>query len=159
AGARLPLRVGDDALDAAVAIPNLELEPEREPLAVDVALAVEAEVAAVPAVAQHRADRVVAGAQQRCDVVCLVLEPAIVGRPTRREQLVPNALAVEIQLVQTETRCVDSRARDCTSQTKRTPEQRRWPTEAVGRAGRRTDPRGHPVGRLEQTGLPECVLA
>src|SRR2546428_9554205 len=60
---RFPLRIRGHTLGAAVAIVNLELQPQREPLAIHVALAIEAQMAAVPSIAQDRPDGVVAGTE------------------------------------------------------------------------------------------------
>src|SRR5207237_257833 len=57
------------------------------------------EVAAIPAVAEEDAHRVVTRAQQRGHVVGLVLQALAVARPSGREELVADAPAVEAHLV------------------------------------------------------------
>ena len=121
---RLPQRVGADVLDAPVLIEDLELQAQSDPPAIDIAPALEAELAAVPAVAQDRAGRVVAGLEQLRDVVGLVLYAVMVGRPSRGEQLIAHASTVEIHFVQPETRGVESRSRHDAAHAKRATQER-----------------------------------
>ena len=65
-GAARQLFVGDDAVGGAVGVADLELGQQRQPVAVDVARRPpsKAQPAAIPAIAEHRAESVAAFAQQ-----------------------------------------------------------------------------------------------
>ena len=76
-------------------------------------MTVEPEVAPVPAVAEHRTDRVLSGSQQGGHIVGLILEPAMVRRPPGREKLITDSPAVELELIETEARDIQSRRGDC----------------------------------------------
>ena len=109
AGGGPPLVVGPDRLDAPVGVLDAELAQEPQRFTEHVPAVAPGEVAAVPAVAQRGADRVVARAQERRHVVRLVLEPLAVARPARGEALVADAAAVDLELVEPVARHVGPR--------------------------------------------------
>ena len=80
-----PGRVAADCLGCAVVVGHGDLQQEGEPFAVHVALACESQETAIPTVAQRDADGVGALPQQVRDIVCLVLEAGVVGRPAGGE--------------------------------------------------------------------------
>ncbi len=149
----LPRRAGGHDLAAAVLVGNLDLRDGREAIAVDVAVAVPRERAPVPAVAEHDAGGVVAGREQFCHVVRLVLQPRVVARPTRREHLVTDRAAVDLQLVEPEAADVGAGGGDRPGELEVGAQHRR--RLQLGRVGSclRRDPLRHPVRRLEQAHL------
>ena len=159
AGRRLPLLVGADRLDPAVGVLDPQLAQQAEALAVDVPPVPPREEAAVPAVAEQRADRVVAGAQLRGHVVGLVLEALAVARPARREELVAHAAAVDLELVQAVARHVRPGRADLAAQRERPAQHRRRLRLLQILAQHRLDPERLPVGGREQAGLEPCAGA
>ena len=134
---------------------DLELGEQGKLAAIEVALAKESEIASVPAIAENRADDVCAPPQQRGDVVGLVLDSAAVRRPARCEELVTDALAVEIDLIEAQAGDVEARRAHGVADAKRAPQERRWRWKAVGSGRGRGDPLRGPVGRL-QSCFPKC---
>src|SRR5207244_6949733 len=123
-----------DALRTPALIADFELSAQAKPPAVEIALAEEPELSAIPAVAQHRADRIVARSQERGDVIRLVLQPAAVRGPAGREELVADALAVQIDLVEAEAGDVETRGAHAAGNRNGAPEQRRGRWQANVRA-------------------------
>ena len=70
------------------------------------------QLASIPAAPEHSADDVGAGLQERRDVVRLVLQALVVAGPARREQLVADALSVQMYLVEPVARDVEPGAGD-----------------------------------------------
>ena len=154
-GGRGPRPVGAHRLDPPVFVLDPELGEKSETLPVDVAPVLPGQVAAVPAVAEGRPDRVLAGAQVAADVVRLVLQALAVARPARREDLVAHTPAVDLQLVEAEARRVDARPPNRPAHRERAPQQRRRLRRLRVLVPRRLDPLRLPVGEGEQAHLPE----
>src|SRR5262249_61783496 len=93
---RLPRIVGTDDLFAPVGVANDDLRQQRGPLAVRIATCLPRESTAIPSVAERCADGVRAAPKERGDVVRLVLQPRVITRPARREDLVADALAIDL---------------------------------------------------------------
>ena len=70
---------------------HVDLREQRDPVAIDVALAAEADLAPIPAAAENGAGGVRPLLQQRRDVVGLVLQVLVVAGPARREDLIADA--------------------------------------------------------------------
>ena len=94
-----PGLVGADDSRGPVLVLELELDEERGPRAPLVGGAGDADLAAVPAVGQQRADLVGARGQQRGDVVRLHLEAERVLGEARRELVGRDPGAVDLELV------------------------------------------------------------
>src|SRR5881397_2991604 len=105
---------------------NLNLQQEGEAISIEIPLAGEANVAAIPTIAQHRAGNIVTFSQQPGDVIRLILEAFVVTGPARREDLITNALSVQVQFVQTVTGDVSSCLANATLYLERTTQHRRW---------------------------------
>ena len=154
AGSDPPASIGRHALRPAVLIANLELQAQGQSSAIEIPLTVESEIAPVPAVAEHRSDDVLTGSQQPGDVVGLILEPAMVRRPPRSKQLITDALAVEMELVEAEARDIETSRGDCTPDAKCPTQQRRRRWQAICCARRWADPVGGPIIGPEQRRFP-----
>jgi hypothetical protein len=104
---RLPRRVGGDRPVRPVAIAKTELGQQLGTVAVvgPAPFGIGAEVPAVPAVAEQHADGVGAGHEHARDVVGLIRDPCPVVGPTRCEDLVAHAGAVQSGFI--ETACGD----------------------------------------------------
>src|SRR6185369_1727944 len=115
-GGDIPVAVAydDDALTARER--DVELREQTDGVAVVVPRAAERAFSAVPAAAQHGADDVLPLLQEWRDVVRLVLEPLVVTGPARGEQLVADALAVQMKLVEASAGDVGSRTHDVAGQ-------------------------------------------
>src|SRR2546428_3230532 len=151
----LPAGIRYDALRTPALIADFELSAQAKPPAVEIALAEEPELSAIPPIAQHCADRIVARSHERGDVIRLVLQPPAVRGPAGREQLVADALAVEIDLVEAEAGDVETRGTHAIGDAKGAPQQRRGRWKAI-RGGRRwSDPLRGPVRRLQQSRFPK----
>ncbi len=98
AGRRRPLGRRRDAHPRAVGALHVELHECGELGAVLLGAVLPAEAAAVPAVAEQGAERVLAGLQQVGDVPRAEHDPLLVGRPTGSEVLVGRAASVDAQL-------------------------------------------------------------
>ena len=96
-------------------------------------LAIEAEAALGPAVADDRADNVFAAFHEVGHVVGLVLDPAVVGGAAGREVLVAGLFAVHVQLVDAEAREVRAGGEHLALHLKRAAHVRR---RVGGQAGR-----------------------
>ena len=151
---RLPRVVRPHGHDAAVRVLDPDLAPQGEAIAVDRAPVGPGEEAAVPAVAQGGADRVLAGAQLPRDVVGLVLEAVVVARPARREELVPHALPVDLQLVEAEARHVRARRLHGALHREGPAQHRRGLRRLRGHVAARLDEAGRPVLGLQEPHLP-----
>ncbi len=151
---RLPGLARPHGLRPPVRVLDPQLAQQREAVPVDGPLVLPGEEAAVPAVAEHRADRVLARAQVARDVVRLVLEAVVVARPAGGEELVAHALPVDLQLVEAE-------AGDVGAGGAHLPLHREGPAQHRRRLGRlralvlgRLDPAGLPVPGRQQPHLP-----
>ena len=152
---RLPALVRPDDLLAPVLVGDLDLQQQRQPVAVDVApIDAPGQVPAVPAVAELDPDGVVARLQEGRDVVRLVLQALVVARPPGREELVAHPAAVQVHLVEAVARHVGPRPRDGAVQLE-LPAQHRHRTRLrhVLRQAR-LDPARLPVRGLEKPHLP-----
>ncbi len=154
AGRRAPLVVGGDHVGGAVVVGDLELRQQAEPLAVDVAQHVPLEEPAPPPVGDDRAEHVVAGGDQRGDVVGVVAEAVGVTRPAGRQDVVADDVPVEMDAVHPGGGHVQPGLLDTPIlQVERAPQvgRRRRPVEWIDRRWR--DPRRRPVLRVEQAGF------
>ena len=153
AGGRLPVPVGPHGLDAAVGVLDADWHSKREALAVDVAR--RSFQARSRGTSRRRAspDDVLALSQVPRHVVGLVLQPMVVARPARGEELVAHALAVHLQLVEAEAGDVDaSRIHDTLD--RETPAQHRYGLRVSVLVGLGLDPARPPVPRIQQPRLP-----
>ena len=90
-----PAGVADDAFFAVVGVEDMQLQQQGQLGAVIVALPAEAQIAAIPAVAEQGGDDVGAGLQQRCHIVRLILKAMLIGGPAWGQRPVAHTLAVE----------------------------------------------------------------
>ena len=102
-----PTVVADDRLRAAVGQFHDKLHEQAGVAAVVLPLAAEAQIAGVPAVAENRADGVLAGLEELRHVVGLIVDPLAEIGPARRQFILADAPAVEVQLVAAQGRDVD----------------------------------------------------
>ena len=142
AGAASPRAVGRHALHSAVGVADLELREQCHRGAIGVSAAAETEVAAIPAVAEHRADGVLPLGERGGDVVGLILQAAIEGGPPWGEEVLTDTLAIEVQFVEAARRDVDAGRSDRTLHGEAAAEERGRGTGGVLRGGRRSDPLG-----------------
>ncbi len=147
--------VAGEGVDLAVGGGDLELGEHGEPVAVQGVLAVEAEPAAEPAVADQELEPVLAGPDQAGDVVRLVAKPLLVRRPARRELVVADPLAVEFRQVDAVGGGVEAGLHDVRGQLGDAGEQ--GSGGAVGVVPRADEASGPVVG-AEQTGLDDRRL-
>ncbi len=139
---RLPRTVRGDPLGRAVGVGDAHLCHQRGGVPV-LAAPAQPDLAGPPAFRQGRADHVVPACQQLRHVVGLGLDALVVVRPARREHLVPDRLAVDLQLVEAECRGVDPCGGDLLAGFRREvlAQQRLRPdrgaVEGVGGAGHR----------------------
>ena len=149
AGGCLPLLGRTDDLRLAVSVAHDELREQAESRSIVVALALEAEMPAVPSVTEHRAECVRTWADESSHVVRVVLQTLVVAGPARSEQSVAHALAIQLGGIESEARNVQSRRCDVARQLELTPQHRaRIRTRAI-LAQVRGDPPRRPVGAIE----------
>ena len=86
---------------------GLQLQPERDVLAVDVAVAVHAGAAAVPAVAEEGDQLILPLAQEAGDVVRLDVQDLVIAAAARREDKIARAAAVEPDFIQAVRRGIE----------------------------------------------------
>ena len=120
---------------------------------------VEAQISAIPPVTEHRAHRIVAIAQEAGHVVGRVLQPAVIRRPAGGELILAHSAAVHVHSVEPEAGDVESRRAHPAVQAELAAQQWRGCGRAVGGNGRRADPFGRPVRRVQQPRLPVCGRA
>ena len=155
-GGALPLPVSRNDGAGAVRMLHLELHEQRETPAVPETPAKSADAAGIPAVAQHRAQDVLAFAKEAGDIVGRDLQPPAIVGPPRREEVLPDAAPVEMKLEDAASRHVCA----CTQNGLVEPEdaaQER--TGTFGPVGLAADPAGLPVARLEQPHFEGCGFA
>src|ERR1019366_4965015 len=157
AGGRLPRTIGRDGHGATIGVVDLQLHQQCDGSAVVVLATVEAEVATIPTVAEDDADGVPAGDKIAGDVVGLVLQTRVIAGPAWREQVVADAVAVEMQLVQTPARDVNPRRENPSLHIEAATEHRRGRAGRVVGGSRWTDPLRRPVAAVEEPGVPEDV--
>src|SRR5208337_4521003 len=107
AGRRLPVCPGRHDFGAAVGILEVQLTLEARVLAVMVALLAEADVAAVPAIRQYRAQGVVPRMNPVGHIIGAVVDPSGVVGPAGVEIIVADALAVEVKVMNSQRGGVD----------------------------------------------------
>ena len=139
-----PGAVGDNRLRLAVGEFDFELEQEARMRAVGEA-AHGHQPACIPALAQQGGHGVLALAQQRGDIVGLVMNALAVAGPFRREQLLADALAVQAKFVEAQRAGVGGGALDGTVQLERLADHRgrQRPAAAAGLHRRQ-----HAVGQV-----------
>ena len=98
-GRRRPRRIRRDRADLVVLERHLELSEHPEPVAVLVAMGVHAEVAAPPPVGDLDTDDVRARVDHRADMVDVVAEAVRVRGPARCQDVVADALPVQLRSV------------------------------------------------------------
>src|SRR6185437_11183574 len=109
----LPGAIRDDRVAGSILVFNFELcEQARRGRAKVVAHQLPAEGAPVPALAERCADRVPALRQKARYVVSLILDTLAIVGPIRRENVLANALAVDVKTVAAERSHVNARPRD-----------------------------------------------
>ncbi len=101
---RFPRSVRRDESLASILIGDLDLQEESPLVAVQIPASCEGEKAPVPAVADRDPDSVVSFLERFGHIVHLVLESVTVTGPAWSEYLVTYGLAVELHLIETETR-------------------------------------------------------
>ena len=144
---RLPRFVSRDPRPAAIRMLDFDLHQQRELLAIPESPAESADAAGVPAVAEDRANGVLALAEVVGDVVGRDLDaPAVVG-PARREAVASHAPAVEVQLEHAARRHICPGPDDAPSKHERPAQMRAGPS----RLQRTSDPRGPPVGLAQES--------
>ncbi len=97
-GMLLPGVIGHDPVRGAVRVSHLQLREEGRNLSPGLVGTVP-DVAAVPAVAHQAGQGVVAGFDQRGDVVNLIANAFVIGGPVGSEDVVADALAVEVEFI------------------------------------------------------------
>jgi hypothetical protein len=169
AGLLGPARVSGHNLTGAVGEVDHELGEKRRGVAVVMGgLAwVKADIAAPPAVGYHRREDVAALAHHAGDVVRLVLQPAVILRPTRRQLGIADPFTVEPRLVHATSGRVQPRAHRWSVHSERSAQVQRGRQETgrrvEGWVARRDgrpeavrvapDPHRGPVVAVEQAGL------
>jgi hypothetical protein len=133
----LPGAIGHDGLGGAVGEGQHELGEQLRALAVIVALT-PADVAAIPAVAEEGAGGVGARAEEDRDIVGLVLHALLVLGPAGGEDIVADAVAVEMKLIEAEGGGVEAGRGDFPADVEDRAEIR------AGRAGLRAAGEGGP---------------
>ena len=108
-GRGFPLSIRADDLRVAIRVANDDLREQSESPAVIVALTLEADVAAIPSIAECHPDCVRARAKERCDIVGVVLQSLVVARPAWSEEVVTHALAIHFDDVEAQARDVEPR--------------------------------------------------
>jgi len=107
AGRRLPVCPGRHDFDAAVGVLEVELTFEPRVLAVMVAQLAVADVAAVPAIGQDRAQSVIPSMKPVGHIIGAVIDPPGVVSPAGVEIFVADALAVEVEVINSQRGGVD----------------------------------------------------
>ena len=111
-GQRFPALVGQDELLLAVLIGHGEGGHQRQPVAEHVALILQRQIAAIPAVRQGGGDGVFARAQQRGHVPGLILQALLVAGPAGAQHVRTHRAAVQPQGIDAQRRGVDAGAAD-----------------------------------------------
>ena len=171
AGRRLPVCPGRHDFGAAVGILEVQLTLEARVLAVMVALLAEADVAAVPAIRQDRAQGVVPRMNPVGHIIGAVVDPSGVVGPAGVEIIVADALAVEVKVMNSQRGGVDRGPPYGLPHRKGDSKVRRWRKNQLGGfrfcspGGRTgcscctglviTDPLSLPVGGFEQSHGPD----
>ena len=117
----------------------------------------QADAARVPAIAEHRADGVRAFAHERRHVIRLILcARGIVGE-FRRKQVIADALAIDVQLIHAERRCVDDGSLRLDRKRELAPQHRcRY---VINRRRFVADPPRRPITDIHQSHHPARRLA
>ncbi len=92
----------------AIGVAKDQLRQNAESRAVVVPFALEAEVPAIPAIAERHRDRVRARPNERRDIVRVVLQALVVAGPTWSEQVISHALTIQLDEVETEAGDIES---------------------------------------------------
>src|SRR5438876_4254671 len=92
--------VRTDDLRLAIRVAYDELREQAESRSIVVALALEAEMPAVPSVTEHRAECVHTWADENSHVLRGVLQTLVVTGPARSEQSVAQALAIQLGAIE-----------------------------------------------------------
>ncbi len=98
AGRGFPLLIRSEPLHRAIGVGNLDFRNEGERVAID-ARPIQPDLAAIPTVAQFRAEDVRAFADEPRRVVSLALDARVVIRPPRRKKGVTDLSSVQRELV------------------------------------------------------------
>src|ERR1019366_1424518 len=80
----------------------MQLDAHARILAVELAVATEADVAAEPPIRQDCAEGVAAAANQLSDIPCAVIDPLAVVSPARGEIVIADAVAVQVHIHEAE---------------------------------------------------------
>ncbi len=104
-----PGAVGGDGLPGAVVELKLELR-ESESLRTVAMRTAKANIPAIPTVAQDDAQGILTPAQQASNVIAVVLHAFVVVSPARVENILADALAVQVELVKTESTGIETSA-------------------------------------------------
>ena len=97
--ARLPIRIRDYFRHGAIAGGDFQPRDQLRAFAITLAFLGEAHLAAIPAFAEDRSERILALPQDAGHVIDLVLDPLLVFGPARGEDHVADATAVNLRLV------------------------------------------------------------
>lgn len=148
-----PAAVGGDRDPGPVGQADFELGEQGRCVAVDVAVLVPGEVAAVPAVADRGTEGVRAGAEQVGDVVGGVEQPVGVAGPARFQQVVGYGPAVDRGAVHAERGHVQARGHRLRREVELPAEQRHGAGGGTAPVTGYVDGAGRPVHVVEQRGL------
>src|ERR1035438_7882862 len=88
----------------------MQLGAHARVLAVELAVAAEADVAAEPPIRQDCAEGVAAAANQLGDIPCSVIDPLIVIGPARGEIVIADAVTVQVHIHEAERTGIKRRA-------------------------------------------------
>jgi len=144
-----PRVVGSDHLLRTVLVAENDLRQQAVLVAV-VELAAPRQFRQPPPLGHGNADGIVAPDHQRGDVVSLILQPLLVGRPARRQQVVAHTVPVDARLVNAVGGHIDGRLGHGFRHTERAAEHR---SEVVAHG--RLDPACLPLPDVEQPRTPE----
>ena len=145
AGRRRPLGRRRHAHVRAVGALDVELRERRHLRAELLGAVLPAEAAAVPAVAEQRAERVLAGAQQLGDIPRAEHDPILVRGPSGREVLVGRLPAVDAELADAPERGAEPRSHGCGGEREARAEQHRRALDRL----RSADRAGLEIGRID----------
>src|SRR5581483_4599600 len=102
---RLPGVIGYDSFRAAILISHLQLREQSGDLSKKLVATV-ADMAAVPAVGQQRAECVLAPFQQSGDLISLITHALAIIGPVRSKHVVSHPLPVDVNLVKPQGGCI-----------------------------------------------------
>ena len=152
---RLPVFVRADDLLLAVSVGNHELGQQSQPRAIRIPPIIPSHISAEPAVPQQSTQAIHTRFQIRGDVVGLILIAKIVCGPARREVLITDSLSIQLELIESHGRCVQTGADDVFLHLKFTAEYRHGIRFRGVFLKIQSNPARLPIRIVEQSHFPE----